>query len=95
MRRDKGQETVKASHGGEGGGGVFQGERAGGGQDARVNTALVVEEEAGRTPLGRKAGEKGGDVLGGKTRRDFSGRERLKLMVKPRNLVEIGWALAW
>jgi hypothetical protein len=42
MRRDKGQETVQAGHGGEGGGGLFCGESAGRGEDTSVNAAPVA-----------------------------------------------------
>ena len=48
MGRDEAEETVKAGHGGEGGGDLFAGERTGGGEDARVYTPPVVEEVAHR-----------------------------------------------
>ena len=48
MRRDKGQETVKAGHSGEGGGGLFRGESAGRSEDASVHAAPVVEQVAYR-----------------------------------------------
>ena len=44
MGRDEAEETVKAGHGGEGGGDLFAGERTGGGEDARVYAPPVVEE---------------------------------------------------
>jgi hypothetical protein len=48
MGRDKAEETVKAGHGGEGGGCLFRCEGTGGGEDARVYTPPVVEEVAHR-----------------------------------------------
>ena len=72
MGRDEAEETVKAGHGGEGGGDLFGGERAGGGEDARVYTPPVVEEVAhrdlqflylGRGGWGREVRPSGG--LGG------------------------------
>ncbi len=46
MRRDKGQETVKAGHGGEGGRDLFRGERTGRSADASVNATPVIEQVA-------------------------------------------------
>ena len=67
MGRDEAEETVKAGHGGEGGGDLFAGERTGGGEDARVYTPPVVEEVANRDlqflDLGR--GGWGGEVRPG------------------------------
>ena len=67
MGRDEAEETVKAGHGGEGGGDLFAGERTGGGEDARVYTPPVVEEVAHRDlqflDLGR--GGWGGEVRPG------------------------------
>ena len=76
MGRDEAEETVKAGHGGEGGGDLFAGERTGGGEDARVYTPPVVEEVAHRdlqfldlgrgrgraNTVGTKAGKEGRDV---------------------------------
>ena len=46
MCRDKGQETVKAGHGGEGGRDLFRGESTGRSEDASVNAAPVIEQVA-------------------------------------------------
>jgi hypothetical protein len=46
MRGDEAKETVKTGHGREGGGSLFSGEDAGGGEDASVHAAPVVEQVA-------------------------------------------------
>jgi len=46
MRRDKGQETVEAGHGGKSGGDLLGGESTGRSEDASVNTATIVEQVA-------------------------------------------------
>jgi hypothetical protein len=46
MGRDVAEETVKAGHGGEGGGDLFGGESTGRGEDASVDTAAVVQQVA-------------------------------------------------
>jgi hypothetical protein len=48
MGGDKAEETFKAGHGGEGGGGLFGGQSTGGGEDARVYTPPVVDKVARR-----------------------------------------------
>ena len=48
MGGDEAKKTVKAGHGGEGGGGLFRGEGACRGEDAEVYTPPVVEEVAHR-----------------------------------------------
>ncbi len=48
MGGDEAKKTVKAGHGGEGGGGLFRGEGACRGEDARVHAAPVVEQVAYR-----------------------------------------------
>jgi hypothetical protein len=64
MRRDKGQETVKAGHGGEGGRDLFHGESIGRSEDASVNAAPVIEQvqflELGGYGWGRKVRPSGG-----------------------------------
>jgi hypothetical protein len=46
MGRDEAEETVKAGHGGEGGGGLLGGKSTGRSEDASVNTATVVQQVA-------------------------------------------------
>jgi hypothetical protein len=46
MGGDEPKKTVKAGHGGEGGGGLFRGEGACSGDDARVHAAPAVEQVA-------------------------------------------------
>jgi hypothetical protein len=46
MGGDEAKKAVKAGHGGEGGGGLFRGEGACRGDDARVHAAPVVEQVA-------------------------------------------------
>jgi hypothetical protein len=46
MRGDEAQETVKAGHGREGGGGLFRGEGAGRGEDPSVHAPPVVQQVA-------------------------------------------------
>ncbi len=43
MGEDKAEETVKAGHGGEGGGCLFRCEGTGGGEDARVYISCISE----------------------------------------------------
>jgi hypothetical protein len=83
MRRDKGQETVKAGHSGEGGRDLFRGQSTGRGEDASVNAAPVVEQvaygylqflELGGCGWGRKVRPSGG--LGGPGSKGGGGVER-------------------
>jgi hypothetical protein len=62
MRENEAEETVKAS--------LFSGESAGGGKDASVHAALVVEQIAYLLWLGKKGQVQWGTGGGGESRED-------------------------